>query len=136
MLIEAAAWRRRTRLPDDLRDELLALDPWLFEEKVRGSIHEVGGRGPGYRSTVDAEWMPLTVVASGARLVVWGKGTKWIDLPPAHPWMREVTLEGPDRILLVSELADSHPGLSGRLEVRFRTSRARELAAWLEAPPA
>jgi hypothetical protein len=130
VLIEAAAGRRRKHLPDALRVELMAASPWLLEEDVRGEVREVGGRGPGYRSTVDAERMPMTVVATADRLVVWGRGTKWIDVPPRHPWLREVALDRRG-VLVATELADSHPGISGRLEVRFACARAAELLAWI-----
>jgi hypothetical protein len=131
VLIEAAAWRRRKHLPDPLRAALLAASPWLLEEDVRGEVREVGGRGPAYVSTVDLERMPMTVVATADRLVVWGRGTKWIDLPPHHAWLREAAEEPRFGVLLVTELADSHPGISGRMEIRVACSRAAELVAWL-----
>lgn len=132
MLIEAAAWKRRRRLPPELRAELLGQAPWLFAENVPGSVREINGRGPGYRSMAETEWMRMTVVATGRRLVVWGLGTKWLDVPPGHPWIRDVEVDEKGTVHVGTELSDSHPGISGRLVVSFRVPEAARVAEWLK----
>ncbi|MFE9322100.1 hypothetical protein ACIHDR_32910 [Nocardia sp. NPDC052278] len=75
-------------------------------------------------------------VTVGRRVLVWAGRFKHIDVPMTHPlWAAiEFRLDRPDRVCFVYDPATTDPPEPERVEVRLRTSQAKQLAQLMTRP--
>ncbi|WP_431972652.1 hypothetical protein [Nocardia sp. bgisy134] len=126
------------RLPEDLRASLVASDDVVFlEEGLTGSVTRRLVRSSGRL----VEWERQAVsgaiaVTVGRRVLVWAGRFKHIDVPMTHPlWATiEFSIDRPNRVCFAYDPAVTDPGQSGRVEVRLKTSRVKQLARLVTRP--
>lgn len=126
------------RLPEDLLASLDASGGTVFfEEGLSGSVIRRGFRPSGRL----VEWERREVsgaiaVTVGGRVLVWAGRFKHIDVPTTHPlWAAiEFRLDQPNRVCFVYDPVTTDPQQPERVEVRLRTSQAKQLAQLMTRP--
>ncbi|WP_236791299.1 DUF1707 domain-containing protein [Amycolatopsis sp. GM8] len=113
-------------LPAGLRATLVTEGLLVIDEGVRGSITYRGYREPGGYSGWERSSMSGAVAVTGRRLLAWGGGAKRVDVPLGHPLRAAIMLsvDKPGRLCIAVDAGAFHPDRSGRIEYRFRTTRA------------
>ncbi len=126
------------RLPEDLRASLVASDDVVFlEEGLTGSVTRRLVRSSGRH----VEWerqaaSGAIAVTTGRRMLVWAGRFKHIDVAMTHPlWATiEFSIDRPNRVCFAYAPAATDPGQSGRVEVRLKTPRVKQLARLVTRP--
>jgi hypothetical protein len=114
------------KVPVQLRAELVTEGLILLEEGLDGSItyhnYRAQGRFSGWRKVGIAGAVALT----GRRLVVWGNGSRQIDVPLDSPLRSALTvsLEVPETLCFAYDASAFNADRSGTVEVRLRSPAA------------
>ncbi|OLF17279.1 hypothetical protein BU204_12835 [Actinophytocola xanthii] len=124
-------------LPEPLRAALAAEGTLVLAERLPGEVTYRSYRAPGVHHRRRTVPVLGTVAVTGRRLLVWAGDTKQVDVPFDHPLRAaiEVTAEA-DLLRIVVDAGAFHPSRSGRIEIRLRTSRARDVANLFGPGPA
>jgi len=128
------------RVPDELRNQLSSEGLLLLDERLTGSLTFRDYRSPTRRSGVEKIMVGGAIGISRRRVVVWISGGKpsvkgkHMDVPLEDPRLRgmDIVAETPEKICLAYDPHEFRADTSGRVEVRFTTSRAAEIVVLLD----
>ncbi len=125
------------RLPDNLRASLNTVadgDMLVLLEGLPATVTRRNYRDASEFTLFQKQWVKGALAITERTLIVHAGGFLHIRTPHDHP-VRDgikVTAERPDRLCLAYNAGATNPARKGRVEVRFHTGRAAELAALLQ----
>jgi hypothetical protein len=120
----------RGGLPSKLRAELEAEGLLLVEERIEGDVSYRGYEALGQRPRSGHQSTLASLALSRKRLVV--QGTQSVQLE-AGPGPVTSSVDEPGVLTLSYEAGDIYPTRSGSVTMRFKTPRANDVHATLQA---
>ena len=106
----------------------------MVDEGIGGSITYREFRAPGKRFTWRKVGFTGAIALTKARLVALQYSSPAINVPFTDERFEklEISLDGDDKLMIAFDPSLFHPDWSGRLEYRFRTSKAAQILEQLK----
>jgi hypothetical protein len=119
------------KIPEQFMTTLKSEGILALDEGIKGSVTYRDFHAPGKYSAWRRQWFTACVILTQVRLVSLQSSSPTIDVPFTDERIRSMrfSVEGQDTLLVAFDPSLFHPGWSGTMEYRFRTSEA---AAFLE----
>jgi len=121
------------KIPEKFMAILRAEGILALDEGIKGSITYRDFRAPGKYSAWRRQWFTGSLVLTQVRLVSLLSLSTAIDVPLTDERIRSMrfSVEGQDTLLVAFDPSLFHPGWSGTMEYRFRTTEAEAFVAKL-----
>jgi len=114
------------KIPEQFMATLESEGILALDEGIKGSVTYRDFRAPGKYSAWRRQWFTGSLVLTQVRLVSLLSLSTAIDVPLTDERIRSMrfSVEGQDTLLVAFDPSLFHPGWSGTMEYRFRTSEA------------
>ena len=121
------------KIPEQFMATLESEGILALDEGIKGSVTYRDFRAPGKYSAWRRQWFTGSLVLTQVRLVSLLSLSTAIDVPLTDERIRSVrfSVEGQDTLLVAFDPSLFHPGWSGTMEYRFRTTEAEAFVAKL-----
>lgn len=122
------------RLPQAARTALDAEGIRLLEEGIRVSVTYRNFRAPGKRFTRKRRVSSGAIAVSRERLVAYVGRIRLVNVALDDPHFRklDIGVEQLDCLCIAFDPSDFNPKQSGRIECRFFTPQAENIAGWID----
>ena len=122
------------KLPAALLDEFAKEGVLHSDEGIRGNVTYKNFRGDGRISNWKRQWFAAAIVLTQTRLVAYRLRERIINVSLADPRIAQMELyiEGPETIAICFNAELFRPEWRGRIEYRFSTPAAAEIADYIE----
>ncbi len=121
------------KIPEQFMATLESEGILALDEGIKGSVTYRDFRAPGKYSAWRRQWFTGSLVLTQVRLVSLLSLSTAIDVPLTDERIRSMrfSVEGQDTLLVAFDPSLFHPGWSGTMEYRFRTTEAEAFVAKL-----
>ncbi len=123
----------RAQLPEPLPSTVLAEEPMLLEEDLRGTITYRNHRAPGHFSSWAQKATGGAIAVTGHRLVVWITNDEHSnsDRVQGRPTGVAVIVDRPDRISFSYDAGALRTDRRGQVQIRFTALSATRISQML-----
>ena len=114
------------KIPAQFLTTLKAEGLLAFDEGIKGSVTYLDFHAPGKYSAWRRQWFTGCIILTQVRLVSLQSLSTAIDVPLADERIRrlQISVEREGTLLVAFDPSLFHPGWSGTIEYRFRTTEA------------
>ena len=121
------------KIPEQFMATLKSEGILALDEGIKGSITYRDFRAPGKYSAWRRQWFTCSIILTQVRLVSLLSLSTAIDVPLTDERIRSMrfSVEGQSTLLVAFDPSLFHPGWSGTMEYRFRTTEAEAFVAKL-----
>jgi len=114
------------KIPEQFMATLKAEGIHAFDEGIKGSVTYRNFHAPGKYFSWRRQWFTGSVILTQVRLVSLRSSSPIVDVPFTDERIRRMkfSVEKEDTLLVAFDPSLFHPGWSGTIEYRFRTTQA------------